>query len=64
MAYMIIGDCENALERLNRAIEIISGGEPDTGFWNLQNIRNNINSDPILERAEFVEVRSRLGFRE
>jgi tetratricopeptide (TPR) repeat protein len=61
-AYLATGDYEKALDRLRRAMDKISAGEGDEGFWNLAFILRNIYSDPVLERPEFVRVRSRLGY--
>ncbi len=61
LAYLGIGDEEQALEWLtyaseNRRPENWSASEVDIAF--------NSYADPILDQPEFVEVRSRLGFRE
>lgn len=61
MAYIAINDYETALVRLNRAIEKISKGEADEGFWFLVHIYKNIYSDPVLEQPEFLEARRKLG---
>ena len=61
LAYLGLGDRERALEWLNRAADSTM---PDEGYLVRFFIRSNFYSDPILEEPEFVEVRSRLGFRE
>ena len=38
--------------------------EPYEGHFTATMLAANIYDDPILEQPEFVEVRSRLGFRE
>ena len=50
--------------RPRAAADKVEANEPDEGFWSLMFIRSNVFSDPILDQPEFVEVRSRLGFRE
>ena len=60
-AYLATGDYVNALDRLRRAVDKISAGETDQGFWNLVYILRNIYSDPILDGPDFAEARSRLG---
>ena len=60
-AYLGIGDRQQALEWLNTAAETPA---PDNGFLNLYVIAGNLNANPILDQPEFVEVRSRPGFRE
>jgi len=61
MAYLGVGDRQQALEWLNVAAE---SPAPDNGFLSLYMIANNYYADPILEQSEWVEVRRRLGFRE
>ena len=38
--------------------------QPYEGHFILMYLKTNIWNDPILDQLEFVEVRSRLGFRE
>ncbi len=64
LAYLAIGDQESALEWLEVAVEKIENHEADPGFYNLMLMKMNVMGDPILDQLEFVEVRSRLGFRE
>ncbi len=61
LAYLAVGDNELALESLNRAAE---SPEPYEGHYTTSLLADNIYRDPILDQPEFVEVRSRLGFRE
>ncbi len=61
LAYLAVGDNELALESLNRAAE---SPEPYEGHFTTSQLADNTYRDPILDQPEFVEVRSRLGFRE
>jgi len=61
LAPLGVGDRQQALAWLNKAAETPT---PDNGYVLLYVIANNFYADPILEEREFVEVRSRLGFRE
>ena len=61
IAYLSLGDQEQALEWLNRAAEQL---DPDNSYLALYGIAKNVRANPILDQPEFVEVRSRLGFRE
>ena len=58
---MGVGDYERALEALNR---LADQEGPDKGSVLFGWFKNNYWGDPILDQPEFVEVRSRLGFRE
>ncbi len=60
-AYMGVGDYEEALRQLNTAAENL---ELLQGPWLAHFIGENTWSDPILEQSEWIEMRSRLGFRE
>jgi tetratricopeptide (TPR) repeat protein len=60
-AYMGVGDYEEALRQLNTAAENL---ELLQGPWLAHFIGENTWSDPILDQPEWVEMRSRLGFRE
>ena len=60
-SYLAIGNSEQALYWLNQAAD---SPVYDYGTEALILIKGNILSDPILDRPEFLEVRSRLGFRE
>ncbi len=59
--YLAVGENEQALAALNRAIE---NPALVTEPFPLAFIKHNDWTDPVLEQPEFVEVRSRLGFRE
>ncbi|MEE8544159.1 MAG: hypothetical protein V3S94_09885, partial [Gammaproteobacteria bacterium] len=61
LAYLAIGDRDSALEWLVTAAD---DKTPDEGLIIEFIVRSNHLSDPILDQPEFVEVRSRLGFRE
>ncbi len=60
-AYMGVGDYDEALTRFNTAAENLELLQLP---WIAHFSRQNTWSDPILDQPEFVEVRSRLGFRE
>jgi len=60
-AYMGVGDYDEALRQLNIATENLELLQLP---WLAHFIRQNVWNDPVLEQPEFVEVRSRLGFRE
>ncbi len=59
--YLGVGDNEQALYWLKRAAET---REPYEGYFSILGLKANQFSDPVLDQPEFVEVRSRLGFRE
>ena len=61
LGYLAIRDEKRSLEWLNRAAE-----NRLPYYWSAVQVAFALNSyaDPILDQAEFVEVRSRLGFRE
>ncbi len=60
LAYLAVGRYEESLALFQRAGAYgIQGGDIVTYL-----VKNNDWNDPILDRPEFVEVRSRLGFRE
>jgi TolB-like protein/Tfp pilus assembly protein PilF len=61
LAYLAVGDNDLALEWLSRAAE---SPEPYEGHFTVGFLKANFYSDPILDQREFVEVRSRLGFKE
>ena len=61
MAYLGIGDQEQALASLNA---VANDHAPDEGSYFRGTLKRNVYGDPILDQPEFVEVRSRLGFRE
>jgi len=58
-AYLAIGDDQQALEAIQQLTETQNG----LSLW-AHELRVNAWNDPILDQPEFVEVRSRLGFRE
>ncbi len=61
LGYLAVGENEQALAALHRTIEnpaLVSEPFPFTFM------RHNDWTDPVLEQPEFLEVRSRLGFRE
>jgi tetratricopeptide (TPR) repeat protein len=61
VAYLGLRDRQQALERLTEAAE---NPTLDNGYISLYGIAWNYFDDPMLDEAEFVEVRSRLGFRQ
>jgi TolB-like protein/Tfp pilus assembly protein PilF len=60
MAYLAIGDNEQALKWLEAGAEKAAKHEPDPGFINLMNLKMNVTNDPILRQPEFVAVLERL----
>ncbi len=61
LAYLALGDEVEILHWLETAAADLA---PDEGFFEQMTMRGNNWNDPILDQPEFVEVRSRLGFRE
>ena len=61
LLYLAIGDHQQALDWLKEAAD---NPQPYEGHFSLIYLKTNVWNDPILDRPEFVEVRSRLGFRE
>ena len=59
-AYLAIGDQESALEWLEVAAEKVENHQVDVGFYNLMEIKMNVQGDPVLEQPEFVALRNRL----
>jgi TolB-like protein len=60
IASMAVGDYAEALRWLNVGAEKAARHELDAGMFSLMNLKLNVTNDPVLERPEFVEVRSRL----
>ncbi len=61
LAYLALGNSGEVLRWLEMAAADLG---PDEGFFEQMTMRANYWNDPILDQPEFVEVRSRLGFRE
>ena len=59
--YLAIGDIEESLRLFQEAAE---NRLPESGATLTIMIKRNIYNDSVLEQPDFVEVRSRLGFRE
>jgi TolB-like protein/tetratricopeptide (TPR) repeat protein len=65
MAMLAIGQYSEALVLLREAgMDIINGGDIDGGFKSLAQIAANVLADPVLDQAEFAEIRSQLTFRD
>ena len=47
---------------MEAAMEVVNSGIIDGGFKSLAQISANVLADPVLEQAEFLEVRSQLTF--
>jgi len=60
LAHLAAGNYEESLLWYNTFIENRDRPQGGTGLWPA--IKANIFSDPVLERPEFQEMRSRLGF--
>ena len=54
LAYLAIGEDDNAYDELNDASN-------EGGFFLFQIIKPNIMNDPVLEEPRFVELRARIG---
>ncbi len=61
LLYLAINDQQRVLDWLKVAAD---NPQPYKSFIVLMWLKNNVWNDPILDQPEFVEVRSRLGFRE
>lgn len=60
IAYLGIGDYQRARVWLERGAQNASTRQPDAGFWNLVHLSINWINDPILERSDFADLRSRI----
>ncbi len=60
LASLAVGNVDEALEWLEEGAAKASRHEPDAGYYSLMNLKMNYAADPVLERPEFVDVRSRL----
>jgi Flp pilus assembly protein TadD len=61
LAYLAIGDEDQAFVWLERAIAKIENREPDEGFFNLMIIKANVAANPVLEQPRFRALRERIG---
>jgi pentatricopeptide repeat protein len=61
LGYLAIGDEEQALMWLERAVAKIENHEPDEGFFNLMIIKANVAANPVLEQPRFRALRDRIG---
>lgn len=61
MAYLAIGDADNALAELEKAAERAREFVPDQGFFSLMLIKHNVIGHPTLEEPRFRSVRAQLG---
>jgi len=60
--YLIRGDNENALRKLNETASRVARHEPDPDFYVTLNFAKvNLLRNPILDRPDFVDVRNRLN---
>lgn len=60
LAYLAIGNLEQAATNLERVVAKSEAREPDAGYFATNNIRRNVLNDPVLETSPFVELRARL----
>ena len=60
LAYLAIGDEEEALKRLEALAEKARNHEPDQGYINIMNLKMNFLADPRIEEPRFAEVLSRI----
>jgi tetratricopeptide (TPR) repeat protein len=62
LAYLGLGDSDQALHWLRIAVEKIANHEPDAGFGNLvYTIKPNLHADPVLDEPRFRELRDKIG---
>jgi len=60
VAYLAIGDHEQALHWLGVAAEKAEMHEPDAGWVGLLNLKMNVTNDPVLKQPEFVAALERI----
>jgi TolB-like protein len=60
MAYLAIGDHEQALKWLEAGAEKAAKHEPDPGFIGLMFLKMNVTNDPVLRQPEFTSVLDRV----
>ena len=60
VAYLAVGDEDEALRQLEIAAEKARNHEPDQGYLHLMNLRMNFLADPRLEEPRFAGVLSRI----
>jgi TolB-like protein len=60
LAYLAIGDEDEALRYLEALAEKARNHEPDQGYINVMNLKMNFLADPRLEEPRFAEVLSRI----
>jgi TolB-like protein len=60
MAYLALGDEDEALRYLEAGATKAANHEPDQGYVQLMNLRMNFLEDPRLEEPRFAEVLSRI----
>jgi len=61
MAYLAIGDIDNAIAQLERAAERAREQAPDQGFFSLMLIKHNVLGYPLLDEPRFRTLRAQLG---
>ncbi|MGD2167118.1 MAG: hypothetical protein PVF63_03360 [Gammaproteobacteria bacterium] len=60
LGHLAVGEPEKALQYLREAAQKAARHEVDAGMFSLMNLRMNYTADPLLETAEFAEVRAQL----
>lgn len=60
LVYLGIGDTDSAYEWLERALEKIENGEPDSGYVSFLVAMRNVHNDPVLEQPRFRELFDRI----
>jgi TolB-like protein len=58
MAYLAVGDEDEALRQLELAVEKVRNNETDQGYLHLMNMRMNFLADPRLDEPRFAELLS------
>ena len=60
LAYLAIGEEQQALEALDDLLEKIENHQPDSGWFDSMVIKHNVTGDPVLEEPRFKERRDRI----
>jgi TolB-like protein/DNA-binding winged helix-turn-helix (wHTH) protein len=60
IAYLAMGEDQQALEWLDKLLDKIANHEPDAAWFNSMIIKHNITGDPVLEEGRFRDRRTRI----
>ncbi len=61
LAYLALGETDQALHWLGVAVEKIENHEPDAGYLNLMTIKTNVHANSVLDEPPFLALRARIG---